>query len=37
MVDAWGWKAAELVLLGAALASWLAMEAMSRWYERRRR
>jgi hypothetical protein len=37
MVDAWGWKAAELVLLGAAVASWLAMEAMSRWYERRRR
>ncbi|MDH3319813.1 MAG: MFS transporter [Betaproteobacteria bacterium] len=36
MVDAWGWKAAEGVLLGAAAASWLAMEAMSRWYERRR-
>jgi hypothetical protein len=24
------------VLLAAAAASWLAMEAMSRWYERRR-
>jgi len=37
IVDAWGWKTAEGVLLGAAAASWLAMEAMSRWYERRRR
>jgi hypothetical protein len=36
IVDAWGWSAAEAVLLGAAAASWLAMEAMSRWYERRR-
>jgi predicted MFS family arabinose efflux permease len=37
IVDGWGWNAAEGVLLGAAAASWLAMEAMSRWYERRRR
>ncbi len=37
MVGAWGWTTAEVVLLGAAAASWLAMEAMSRWYERRRR
>jgi len=37
IVDGWGWNAAESVLLGAAAASWLAMEAMSRWYERRRR
>jgi predicted MFS family arabinose efflux permease len=36
IVDAWGWRAAEGVLLAAAAASWLAMEAMSRWYERRR-
>jgi len=37
VVDGWGWSAAEGVLLAAAAASWLAMEAMSRWYERRRR
>jgi predicted MFS family arabinose efflux permease len=37
IVDGWGWSAAEGVLLAAAAASWLAMEAMSRWYERRRR
>jgi hypothetical protein len=36
IVDAWGWRAAEGVLLAAAAASCLAMEAMSRWYERRR-
>lgn len=37
IVDGWGWNAAEVVLLAAAAASWLAMEAMSRWYEKRRR
>jgi predicted MFS family arabinose efflux permease len=37
IVDAWGWNVGEIVLLAAAAASWLAMEAMSRWYERRRR
>jgi MFS family permease len=37
IVDAWGWDAARVVLLAAAAASWLAMEAMSRWYEGRRR
>jgi MFS family permease len=36
IVGRWGWNAAEGVLLGAAAASWLAMEMMSRWYERRR-
>ncbi len=36
IVVAWGWNVGELVLLSAAAASWLAMEAMSRWYERRR-
>jgi MFS family permease len=36
IVDGWGWQAAEMVLLGAAAASWLAMEAMSRWYAKRR-
>jgi hypothetical protein len=37
MVDGWGWRPAQGVLVGAAAASWLAMELMSRWYERRRR
>jgi len=36
IVDGWGWQAAEVVLLAAAAASWLAMEAMSRWYAKRR-
>ncbi len=36
IVDAWGWQAAQIVLIAAAAASWLAMEAMSRWVERRR-
>jgi hypothetical protein len=36
IVDSWGWNAAEIVLLACAASSWLAMEAMSRWYERRR-
>lgn len=36
IVDAWGWPAAEGTLLGAAAASWLAMEAMSRWVGRER-
>lgn len=34
IVDAWGWPTAEGVLLGAAVASWLTLELMSRWYER---
>jgi predicted MFS family arabinose efflux permease len=34
IVDRWGWQAAELALLTTAAASWLAMELMSRWYER---
>ena len=36
IVDAWGWRAAQWVLVAAAASSWLAMEAMSRWVERRR-
>jgi len=35
--DRWGWSAAETVLLACAAAAWLAMELMSRWYERNRR
>jgi MFS family permease len=37
VVDAWGWHAAQIVLLACAASSWLAMEAMSRWYEKQRR
>ncbi|MSQ55426.1 MAG: MFS transporter [Betaproteobacteria bacterium] len=37
LIDRWGWHTAEYVLLGCAAASWLAMEAMSRWYERNRK
>ncbi len=37
IVDRWGWQAAQGALLAAALASWAAMEVMSRWYERSRR
>jgi len=37
IVDGWGWRTAEIVLVAAAAASWLAMEAMARWIARRRR
>ncbi len=37
IVERWGWQRAEVALLAAAAASWLAMEAMSRWYQRSRR
>jgi MFS family permease len=36
IVDRWGWQAAQIVLVVVAAASFLAMEVMSRWYERRR-
>jgi MFS family permease len=36
IVEQWGWQTAEIVLLAGAAASSLAMELMSRWYERRR-
>ncbi|MEJ2175686.1 MAG: hypothetical protein P8Y76_12465 [bacterium] len=35
-VDRAGWEAAEWSLIICAAASWIAMELMSRWYERRR-
>jgi len=35
-VDHAGWEAAEWSLIVCAAASWIAMELMSRWYERRR-
>ena len=37
IVDRWGWQTARMSLLVGASAAWLAMELMSRWYERRRR
>jgi hypothetical protein len=36
IVDHAGWAAAEWALIVCAAASWIAMELMSRWYERRR-
>ena len=37
IVDRWGWHVAQVVLIVMAAASFLAMEVMSAWYERRRR
>ena len=34
MVDLWGWHSSEYVLLVCATAAWLAIELMSRWYDR---
>jgi predicted MFS family arabinose efflux permease len=34
IVDQWGWGPARVTLLVGCLAAWLAMEMMSRWYER---
>jgi hypothetical protein len=34
IVDRWGWHNAQIVLVAVAAASCLAMEVMSRWYER---
>ena len=36
IVDRWGWGTGRVSLLIGASAAWLAMELMSRWYERRR-
>ena len=37
IVDRWGWPSAQAVLVAAAATSWLAIELMSRWYERNRK
>jgi len=37
IVDQWGWQAAQVVLVVTAATSCLAMEVMSRWYERNAR
>ena len=36
IVDRWGWGTGRVSLLVGCSAAWLAMELMSRWYERRR-
>jgi hypothetical protein len=36
VVDRWGWTTGRVSLLAGCSAAWLAMELMSRWYERRR-
>jgi predicted MFS family arabinose efflux permease len=36
IVDRWGWNVGRASLLAGCSAAWLAMEVMSRWYERRR-
>ncbi len=36
ILDRWGWQVGQVVLVAAAATSWLAMELMSRWYERNR-
>lgn len=32
LIDRWGWRTAELVLLVCGTLAWLAMELMARWY-----
>jgi MFS family permease len=36
IVDRWGWSAAQIVLLAASVAAFIAVEQMSRWYRRSR-
>jgi len=36
IIDQWGWQTAQLVLVVSAATSWIALELMSRWYERNR-
>jgi MFS family permease len=36
IVDRWGWGTGRVSLLAGCSAAWLAMELMSRWYERQR-
>jgi hypothetical protein len=37
IVERWGWPAGQAVLVAASAASWVAIELMSRWYQRSRR
>lgn len=34
IVERWGWPAGQAVLVAASLASWVAIEVMTRWYRR---
>jgi MFS family permease len=36
VVDTWGWRTAQAMLIATSAASWIAIELMTRWYERRR-
>ena len=36
VVDRWGWGAAQVALVACSSTAWLAIELMSRWYERHR-
>lgn len=36
LVDRWGWGVAEATLVACSSTAWLAIELMSRWYERHR-
>jgi MFS family permease len=36
IVDRWGWGTGRVLLLVSCSAAWVAMEVMSRWYERQR-
>ena len=36
ILERWGWQVGQMVLVAAAATSWIAMELMSRWYERNR-
>lgn len=36
IIDRWGWHTGQVTLVAISAASFLAMELMSRWYERRR-
>ena len=36
VIEQWGWPTAQIVLIVLSAASWIAIEAMSRWYEGRR-
>lgn len=37
IIGRWGWQIAQMVLVAIAAVAWIAVELMSRWYERRRK
>ena len=36
VIDRWDWPTAQVVLIVMSIASWIAMEAMTNWYRKRR-